>query len=608
MKKKLSSLFFLTAIVCISVSCKKFLNQVPDSVNFTDNQIFTDYTQSQKFIDELLVQGAYFDDNNILNTSNPNWNAFYGKSVYGTREKLSDNTIPDLTHDWISGNANRKGNGYNPVGDPTYWNEGDNLRFTTFWKAIRVANLSIKNIGRLQNATDAQKASILGTAYFLRGHFYFELLQRWGGMPWINYPLAADQNMDLPRDSYTVTAQKIAANFDSASLYLPLIVDNASWGRPSKLAALGYKAKALLWAASPFSNPGGDKKLWQDAAVAAGQAVDAAEKSGYYHLVDISNWHNLYVDVNEEALHEVVFGRMWNQAFGFGPYYTRPRSVAFASNTAGIESPTENLAESFPWSNGEPVDPTSAEYKSKPYTGDGINHTGRDTRFSLTFMYNGHVNPTVQRVGRAVEIWNESYNNVVAQECQSNALNSGYTVTGYYNYKLYSEAQTLHGSTYVMWNILRLADLYLYYAEAANRAWGANGTPQGIPGFTLTAVQSLNKIRARANMPIFDNSKPWLTPGSDANFENIVRNETRIETCFEDKRFYDLRRWKILTDPSTTALKALYIKRTGPTTFNYSQVFLSADQQLKYLDRMYLFPVANSNTFLGPNFKQNPGW
>ncbi|MHA4845026.1 RagB/SusD family nutrient uptake outer membrane protein [Flavitalea antarctica] len=608
MQNKIAAIIFILSCSFQLSSCKKYLDQVPDSVNFTEDQIFTDLTQSQRFIDQLYVRGAYFDDNNIINTTNPNYNDYYGKSVYGTREKLSDNTIPGLNVDWISGNGNRKGNNYYNSGDPVYWNEGDYRRFSTFFRAIRVANLSIRNIDQLTVATQEQKDAILGQAYFLRGHFYFELLQRWGGMPWIDYPLDPAQDMDLPRDSYTVTAQKIATSFDSAALYLPMVVEDAVWGKPSKVAALAYKAKALLWAASPFSNPGGDKKLWQDAAIAAGQALSVAEGSGYYRLVNLANWKNMFVDVNEEALHEVLFGRMWNQNFDFGPYYTRPRSVAFGSNTAGAESPTENLAESFQWSNGEPVDPNSAEYRSTPFTGNGINHTGRDPRFALTFMYNGHVNPTIQRSGRAVEIWNESYNNVPAQECQSNALNAGWTVTGYYNYKLYSDAMFLRGSSYVMWNIIRLADLYLFYAEAANRAWGPTAVPTGINGFTLTAVGALNKVRARANMPLYDNSKPWLMIGSESNFEQVVRNESRVETCLEDKRFYDLRRWKLLTDLNTTTLKALYIRRTAANTFEYRQVLMPDNQQLKYLDRHYLFPINPSNTFLGPNFNQNPGW
>lgn len=601
--------FFVTILIGIS-SCKKFLNQVPDSVAFTDDQIFTDYTQSQKFVDQLLIPGWYFDDNNILNGAS--LNNFFGKAVYGLREKISDNIIPNQQYNWISGNALRQGNGFQTNGATPYWNESDYQRFAAFWKAIRAANLSIANIGRLTNATDAQKAAILGEAYFLRGHFYFTLLQGWGGMPWVNKPLDPEQNFDLPRDTYTVTAQKIATSFDSAALYLPLVVTDANWGKPSGMAALAYKAKALIWAACPFANPGNDQKLWQDAAVASAQAIDAAEKSGYYHLVDISNWKNMFVDVNPEALHEVLFGRLVNQPFSFGPYYTCPKSVAFGSNSVGCESPTENLAQCYAWNNGEPVDPNSAEYKSKPFTGDGVTHTGRDPRFNLSIMYNGSSVPAVQKLNRTVEIWNaSSYNGVGASELAINGGNpvAGWTFTGYYNNKLYADAMPTHGITYIMWNYIRLADLYLYYAEAANRAWGPTAAPQGTGTYTGTAVQALNKVRARANMPAYDNSKPWLTIGTTDQFEKVVRNETRVENAFEDKRFYDLRRWNLMTDPATTGTQyGLYINRTGATTFTYSVVALPDNLQLKWQDRHKLFPINPNDTYLGPNFVQNPGW
>lgn len=611
MKNTLPKLFLFMALLTGLSSCKKFLDQSPDSVAFSEDQIFTDYTQSQKFVDELLTPGWYFDDNNVLNTTSPNLNTFFGKAVYGLREKISDNIIPNQQYNWISGNAARQGGGMQTNGATPYWNESDYQRFQAFWKAIRVANLSITNIGRITNATDAQKASILGEAYFLKGHFYFMLLQGWGGMPWISKPLDPSQNMDLPRDTYTVTAQKIAASFDSAALYLPMIVNDADWGKPSKMAAVAYKAKALLWAACPFANPANNQQLWQDAAIASGQAVDLAEKSGYYHLVDITNWKKMFVDVNSEALHEVLFGRLVNQSFGFGPYYTCPKSVAFGSNSVGCESPTENLAQCFGWNNGEPIDPASAEYKSTPFTGNGTTHTGRDPRFNLSIMYNGSSVPAVQTLNRKVEIWNTSYNNVGASELATTGGNpvAGWTFTGYYNNKLYADAMPTHGKTYIMWNIIRLADLYLYYAEAANRAWGPSATPQGIPGFTLTAVQSLNKIRARATMPVFDGSAPWLTVGSADQFEKIIRNETRIETAFEDKRFYDLRRWNLMTDAATTGtMYGLFINRTSATTFNYSVVTLADNMQLKWQDRHKLFPINPNDTYLGPNFIQNPGW
>lgn len=593
-----------------SGSCKKFLDQSPDAVAFTEDQIFSDSTQSLKFIDQLLVPYTYFDDNDMLGLASNN--GFFGKSVYGMREKISDNLIPNQQYGWISGNVNRQGNGFLTTSAVPYWNESAYDRFRDYWKAIRVANMSIVNVDRIKGVTPEIKAKILGGAYFLRGHFYFSLLEGWGGMPWITAPLEPTQNMDLPRDSYVVTAQKVAKTFDSAALYLPLVVNNSDWGKPSKMAALAYKAKALMWAASPFANPSGDIKLWQDAAVATGQAIDVAEKSGYYRLVELINWKNMFVDVNEEALHEVIFGRLFNNyTFSFGPYHVRPKSVAFGSNGVGCESVTENLAQCFAWNNGEQVDPNSAEYKSSPFKGDGVTHTGRDPRFNLSIMYNGHTNSIVQKVNRTVEIWNESYNSVGAQELVVTGGNvvAGNTVTGYYNYKLLADAMTTGGKSNIMWNYIRLADLYLFYAEAANRAWGPTAAPQGIPGFSLTAVQALNKIRVRANMPVFDNSKPWLTIGSTAQFEKTVRNESRIETAFEEKRYYDLRRWDLITDPSTTgAMLGLYIKRTAATTFQYSVVTLPDNMQLKWQDRHKLFPVNPNDTYLGTNFIQNPGW
>jgi len=592
-------------------SCKKYLDQVPDSVAFSENQIFTDSAQSQKFIDQLLVPYTYFDDNDMFVT-NAN-NGFFGKAVYGLREKISDNIIPNSQYNWIDGNSVRQGNNFYRASAAPYWNESAYDRFRDYWKAIRVANISIANVNRINGITPDIKAKILGEAYFLRGHFYFMILEAWGGMPWITAPLDPGQNMDLPRDSYTGTAQKIANTFDSASLYLPLVVNNADYNRPSKMAALAYKAKALMWAACPFANPGNNQKLWQDAAVATAQAIDVAEKSGYYHLVDFPNWRNMFIDVNEEALHEIIFGRFFQnfQYMTYGPYHIKPKSVAFGSNGTGCESATENLAQCFAWNNGEPVDPSTAEYKSNPYTGDGVTHTGRDPRMKLTLMYNGHTNSIVQKYNRTVEIWNESYNNVGAQELQVSGGNpvAGNTVTGYYNYKYLPDAAVTGGKSSTMWNYIRLADLYLFYAEAANRAWGPTASPQGINGFTLTAVQALNKIRLRANMPAYDNSKPWLTIGSADQFEKIVRNESRIETAYEEKRYYDLRRWNLLTDPATTGtMYGLYIKRTGPATFQYSVVTLPDNMQLKYQERHKLFPINPADTYLGPSFVQNPGW
>ena len=594
-------------------SCVDFLDQTPDAVAYTEQEVFTNYEKSQQFIDQLYVPWTYFDDNDWWgsNSSVYDKGKFPGKSMYGLRERLSDNCFSNSSS-WMVLNKYRDGNFGNSLNE--YWAEGSELRFETLWKAIRVCNMSIQYINRLVIATEDEKAKILGSAYFLRGHFYFMLLQGWGGMPYITKVMDPKQDMDIPRLTYLETARKIAADFDSAAPYLPLIVDDIEWNRPSKLAAVSYKAKALVWGASPFSNPENNPAIWQEAAIASGQAIDMAEKSGYYKLVDLVNFKKLFVDVDADALKEVVFGRLFNNIWcNKGPYYCGIKSADFGNSWTGAESVTENLAQSFAWKNGEPVDPTTAEYKNNPFFGNGVTHTGRDPRFYQTLLFNGAVTPQVTAKGRKVEIWNKSYDKVVAKELSVNAqflANGGYTMTGYYNWKLFSSAFEKSGTTNLLTNYIRLADLYLYYAEAANRAWGPKVAPQGIPGFTLTAVQSLNIIRTRATMPIYDDAKPevWLKVGSVDEFENKIRNESRVETAFEEKRFYDLRRWKLLTDPNVLITKGLYIERTALNTYSNSVVLMGNTYDLKYQERHYLFMIKQSNTFLGPNFKQNPGW
>jgi starch-binding outer membrane protein, SusD/RagB family len=614
MKNRLSKLIFFLSILFAFSSCVDFLDQTPDAVAFSDEEIFTNYEKSLQFIDQLYVPWTYFDDNDWWDGNGNVYNGgkFHGKTIYGLRERISDNCLSNSAT-WHTLNGYRNGNFSNPRDQ--YWGEGSELRFEVIWKAIRVCNMSIKNIDRIADATQDQKNVILGNAYFLRGHFYFMLLQGWGGMPYITEPMEPSQNMDMVRLSYLETARKIAEDFEKAATFLPMVVDAADWNRPSRMAAISYKAKALVWGASPFSNPDNNQAVWQEAAVATGKAIDEAEKSGYYKLVDLANFKKLFVDVDADALQEVIFGRLFNNTWvNKGPYYCGIRSSDFGSSWTGAHSVTENLAQSFTWSNGEPIDPTTNEYKTNPYYGDGVNHTGRDPRFYQTLLFNGATTPEVASKGRTVEIWNKSYNNVVAKELLVNAQgvgNAGYTHTGYYIYKLWSPAYFRAGNyTNIMINYIRMADLYLYYAEAANRAWGPNAAPQGIPGFTMTAVQALNKVRTRANMPEYSDASPspWLKVGSVAEFEAKVRNESRVETCFEEKRFYDLRRWRMLTDPDVLLTKGLYIDRTGANSFTYTVVPAGVTYDLKYQERHYLFKIKPANTYLGPDFVQNPGW
>ncbi|GGZ25281.1 carbohydrate-binding protein [Echinicola pacifica] len=599
-----------------NTSCVDYLDKSPDATAFSEEEVFSSYEKSQQFIDQLLIP-SYWDADpwDDLAWGNEKINGL-PLQMNGSRDRITDDCTVNTGSMGERMWRMRKGDFYAGQNDQDFrWEPNHRMRFIVKWRAIRIANMSIAYIDQLTNATEEQRANILGLAYFMRAHFYFQLVQNWGGMPWVDAPLDPTSDMDLPRDDYATSMQKIAESFDMAAEYLPEVVPSSEWGRPSRLAAMAYKAKALLWAASPFANPDNNQQLWVDAAVAAGEALAEADQSGYYYLVPLEKWRNLFHGVGEDTFHEVLFGILHkNKQWKKGQpdwRYSGIKSKAFGSGSGG-EPVMENLAQCFTWSNGDPIDYSTEEFKKTPFTGDGVNHTGRDPRFDLTLLYNGQDNPMTAREGRKVEIWNEAYDNSVAEELKIDGQGSpvaGYTITGYYNWKLKADANYRNNArTSHLFNFIRLADLYLFYAEAANRAWGPNSPAQGVNGFSKSSVQVLNELRARANMPAFDNSTPSLSIGSVEEFEQKIRNEVRIETAFEGKRFYHLRRWYLMTDPGVMEQRGLYIKKTGPDEFEYSVVRVDETHQIQWEEKHYLFPIENSNIFLGPNFKQNPGW
>lgn len=609
-------------------SCVDFLDRVPEQKAFSEEEVFTNVDYYKNFVNQLLLRYSFFDDPDMTNQSITAYNGsngllVHGKQMYGLRERITDNMWNNESSSWVLQNRFRR-NFTDHSPSSTYFGEGVSNRYATFWRAIRICNIAIANIDRLVDATDNDITYILGLAYFCRAHFYFMLLQGWGGMPYVTAPLDPEGEMDFERLSYTETCQMIAKDFETAATYLPLIVTRSNLGYPSKMGAIAYKAKALVWAASPFANPQDDKQLWSNAAIAAGEAIKMAEESGYYQLVQFSDWKKLFVDCEEVIFREILFGRYFDQIrVGNCPYMMRIQSSDNAFQTRGnADQPTENLAQCFPWSNGEPINPDSPEYRSEPYNGWSSaagGHNGRDPRFYQTFLFNGAVNVLTTAKGRNVEIWNKSDIGRSPRDLPNVNLSTGEpnrstTETGYHMFKYYSSAAATGATSQfnIMWNYIRLADVYLFYAEAANRVWGPNGAPTGT-GVAYTAVDALNKVRTRANMPSFSAgaTHTWLRPGSWQEFEEVIRNEVRIETAFEEKRFYDLRRWRLMQDPKVMENKGMFITQKTATTFVYTPQRMRdypTRHTANWTERHYLFQIPVSDTRIGPKFKQNPGW
>jgi hypothetical protein len=179
-----------------------------------------------------------------------------------------------------------------------------------------------------------------------------------------------------------------------------------------------------------------------------------------------------------------------------------------------------------------------------------------------------------------------------------NVANTRFTRTGYYMRKFNNYRSNVNVDADGVIKLFRLGELYLNFAEAACQAQGPDAVIGG-----MSAREALNAIRARAGMP-------ELPAGmSKDEFDKRYRNERFIELAFEEHRFFDVRRWKILnkTDGLVTGMK---ITKNENGTFHYERIKMVNRQTID--DKYLIFPITQSEVakmaeYTGVNW-QNPGW
>jgi hypothetical protein len=186
----------------------------------------------------------------------------------------------------------------------------------------------------------------------------------------------------------------------------------------------------------------------------------------------------------------------------------------------------------------------------------------------------------------------------------NNRAGNGGSVTGYY-YKRYSpigcnNIDNLWQNLQAYVPFMRLADIYMYYAEAVLHGYGS---PQSIsPAYTMSAVDAVNKIRNRAKLP---NLPDRYTKSKDVFMEEIIR-ERAVEFAFNIHRFCDLRRWNLNSSSKYKQKTGLNFERGADgKPINVEEVVLVtrvAEKKHNWL------PIQPDFTRLYPEFPQNPGW
>ncbi|EKJ89493.1 SusD-like protein P2 [Bacteroides finegoldii] len=430
---------------------------------------------------------------------------------------------------------------------------------------------------------------------FLRAYFYFNLVRQYGDVPFTDHVMTPAEANTLSRKPAQEVFNYIIDECDNIkdeiiedySKLGDMALGKSETARANKITVLALKARTALYAASPLFNPENVKELWYRAAKANKELLDACEKAG----MNLVSYASLFGDTNWQATSEIIFGKRNAESNSFESY-NFPIGV---EGGKGGNCPTQTLVDAYEFqATGLRPDETEGWDPNKPY------YDKRDPRFALTIIKNGDGGGS-EKEGKRWPSYNENTLQTYYGGANGEPLSGG-TPTSYYLKKYCNAAVDLRsGKSTKMrhtWIIFRLGEVYLNYAESVYRYLDENpyATTKEFP---MSAVSAINKVRARTgvNMPAFPDKM------SKEAFWKKYKNERMVELAFEGHRFWDVRRWKE-ADKHFKSIDEMKITRNVGGDYNYERKTVNR----QWDDKMYLFPIPQSERTKNPNLTQNPGW
>lgn len=603
MKNILKTILVLTLIFSIS-SCEDYLDIVPDE-RPTEEDAFR----------------------------NPNDAKGYLYSIYGyiPNQRNSTGAIDLLTSDEVVTAFEHETFAHFPRGEYTasspvisYWND--------LYRGIRQAYIFLDKVDDVSGIPSSDLTSYKAEANFLIGYLHFLLLRNYGPIVIMDKQFS----IDTPAEEYPMRAtfdesvDFIANKLDEAAQNLPMQQSTSNYGRATSVIAKAVKARMLLYAASPLYNGGGADKQslfdgfadnegnqlisttysqekWARAASANKEAIEIAEAAGAQLYQNSSMDSNLPANPIEKDLRYTFVDKrskeiVWAETRQEGIYSFQNKSTPFIAGISwnGI-SPTFEIMNYFYSENGLPID------KDPEY-----NYSGRfnvvSTENGNTLSYNLNREPRfnawISYHNGVYEVARNDKNYVVTQYRRDDdqgiqGRSNNYSPTGYLNKKGIApllDQSRLQVSVQYPWPVIRLAELYLNYAEALIES------DQNL----ATAKEYIDRVRTRAGIPTIDEA--WASIGGaadQATLREIVRQERTIELYLENHRFWDLRRWQIADQHLADRLTGLNINgSTDEEFFQLSEVSFPRS----FNSRNYLMPIPQAEIDKNENLVQNPGY
>ena len=635
-------------MILFSACEKDFLNVVPDNIATID-LAFNNRATAERFLSTCytyIPEHAHIEQNFSLLAGDEIW--YYAENDFYMNNETSFRLAKGMQ------------NGTSPY--LNYW-EGGRGAPHSLYVALRDCNIFLENLVSVPGLEEEERQRWLAEVKVLKAFYHFWLLRMYGPIPTIKtniYVGASAEEAQVPRESVDDVVEYIVGLLDEVieSEALPGIINYiyTEQGRMTLPIAKALKAKILVLAASPIFNGNidfnelvdangnhlvsqtYDPNKWILARDALLEAITTAESNGHM-LYQFTDQLPINGDIDETIIQELSHRAGITDPFNneivwaFEPAWTgdlqqwsQPRWTAdhqaLFNYTKKSHAPTLNMVETFYTNNGVPIDEDiswdyanrydvteTAEndqyhtyYIENEYSTAKL-HLFREPRFYSTIGFDGGKWFSLE----TTNIEELPYLNAKAGAPSGKNGFEIYSITGYFAKKLvhYENIISLQGSTIKGYSfpIIRMADLYLNYAEVLNET---KDSPDA------EVYEYIQRVRHRAGLDIgSDLVSTWTqyssNPGKPTTKEgmrDIIRQERMIELALEGHRYWDIRRWKLAGDYFSRPIRGWNIYRSDVEGFyEIENIFYR-----NFLVKDYLWPISQNELLRNPNLVQNPGW
>ena len=555
MKDKLT---IVALILLLFSGCSADMDRIQTGTN-TEEMVYADPAKTRKLLNNLYARTrtvqasfSYFsgDGNTFLDCATDNGYAaidYCSAHTHGKSTMSSGDIAMNGGHPW-----------------------------TFYYNNIRNATLFMQKVDG-STLSSEEKASSKIQARFLRAVYYAELFRWYGRVVLLGDKTISPTDLDYTRSSIDETVNYICSEFKAVAAQLPSEWDAPNYGRATSGAALAFRARTLLYAASKLNNPSMDVAKWEAARDALKEVMDLGiydlyldsndPAHSYAHLfVERQTSENIYTYLraqNSDMHKNLPQGSPWNQKTYIGTV------------------PTQNLVDAYDMLDGtEPI--TGYDMNGQPIINpasgydDAHPYANRDPRLAMTIFYNG-----------AKFDLNGTQTDLDITDVDEKSRTSGYLVLKYLDDRIgHKDA----GNTSYDCNpqMIRYAEILLGYAEAENEL-----------GQTGEAVKYVNRIRKRAGVGLLPESG-W----TKETLRKRIYKEYRIEFAFEDNRFFDARRWEKAEDWFSKPVYKMTVQGTMAKPI-YTRGPL---ESRIFLPKCYRFPIPQKEIDNSNHIEQNPNW